>query len=106
MLKYIYCIIIGILIYLLWNGVEKFNVGALKAIFEYNPTTTSWERTLYATQTDITDGLVAGLAEGTDYDVVDDYAVPAPAPLEGNFQFQVGDEGMASGTNLHKIYIQ
>ena len=110
MLKYIYCIIIGILIYLLWNGVEKFNVGALKAIFEYNPTTTSWERTLYATQTDITDGLVAGLAAGfedTDYELVDDYTpVPAPEPLEGNFQFQVGDNDSESGTNLHDIYIQ
>ena len=105
MLKYICYIIIGILIYLLWNGVEKFNVGALRALFEYNPTT-SWQRTLYATQTDIDSGLVAGLVEGTDYELVDDYAVPAPEPLAGNFQFQVGDEGLENGTNLHDTYIQ
>ena len=79
MLKYICYIIIGILIYLLWNGVEKFNVGALKATFVYNPTT-NWRRTLYATQTDIESGLVVGL-EGTDYELVDDYTpVPEPEP--------------------------
>ena len=97
MLKYLFYIIIGIILYILINSIEKFNIGGLRAKFEYDSTTNSWERTIYATRTDIDNDLVLGLTEGTDYEIVDDYTVPAPEPLQGNIVFITGDEGNESG---------
>ena len=102
MLKYLFLIIIGIILYILINSIEKFNIGGLRAIFEYNPNTQIWDRTIYATQTDIKNGLT----EGINYETVDDYTVPAPAPLQGNTLFIIGDEGTESGTTMETIYRQ
>ena len=106
MLKYLFYIIIGIILYILINSIEKFNIGGLRAKFEYDSTTNSWERTIYATRTDIDNDLVLGLTEGTDYEIVDDYTVPAPEPLQGNIVFITGDEGNESGTTLQQLYQQ
>lgn len=102
MLKYLFYIIIGIILYILINSIEKFNIGGLRATFEYNPNTQIWDKTIYATQTDIN----SGLTEGIDYEFVDDYTVPAPEPLQGNTVFTIGDEGNESGTTMDTIYTQ
>ncbi|MDA7663758.1 hypothetical protein N8569_00490 [bacterium] len=105
MLKYLFCIIIGIILYILINSIEKFNIGGLRATFEYNPNTQTWERTIYATQTDIDNELTREL-EDTDYQTVLDYNVDlAPAPQD-NTVFYIGDTNDESGTTMDAIYTQ
>jgi hypothetical protein len=105
MLKYLFYIIIGIILYILINSIEKFNIGGLRATFEYNPNTQTWERTIYATQTDIDNELTREL-EDTDYQTVLNYNVDlVPAPQD-NTVFYIGDTNDESGTNMDAIYTQ
>ena len=105
MLKYLFCIIIGIILYILINSIEKFNIGGLRATFEYNPNTQTWDETIYATQTDIDNELTREL-EDTDYQTVLDYNVDlAPAPQD-NTVFYIGDTNDESGTTMDAIYTQ
>lgn len=105
MLKYLFYIIIGIILCILINSIEKFNIGGLRATFEYNPNTQTWERTIYATQTDIDNELTREL-EDTDYQTVLNYNVDlVPAPQD-NTVFYIGDTNDESGTNMDAIYTQ
>jgi hypothetical protein len=100
MLKYLFYIIIGIILYILINSIEKFNIGGLRAIFEYDPNTQIWDETIYATPSD------ERLVEGTQYQRVEGYNVDLVPSPEDNTVFYTGDTNDESGTNMDTIYVQ